>query len=433
MILWLLLLAQDPRAAFDRGDYPTAIRLFEAANQKKPECTNSLYIGLARYRLKQVNEALIAFRTAVQCDPKLAAGYLALGDAYAARGNDGEALTAYLQVLQLQPKEGAALRAAATLYLKAGLHREAQPLLEALVTATPKSVDARTDLGAVLAASGNKSGAEEQFRQALALDANYYPALTGLGNLLARAGESEQALPLLRRAVTARAKGFEGHFLLGSALNRADQFEEARRELELAVTYGGGMEPQVYYQLARALGGLGKAAERRQALAKFSELTKKEKEDSELQRQAARLVDEARGLLQKGDLAGAAQKLELAREAKPGDATLLFRLAGLNFDLGRLDVAREYAQAAISISPTTWLYHFLLGLVEQSASRLADARASLEMATQLNPNEAPAWNALGEVLLAQGNRAAAITPLERAVTLAPGEARFRENLARAKQ
>ncbi len=432
-MIWLfLLLAQDPKAAFDRGDYATAVRLFEAANQRKPECTNSLYIGLARYRLKQTNEALIAFRAALQCDAKLVAAHLALGDAYEARGNDSESLSAYLQVLTLEPKNPAALRAASNLYLKAGLHVKARPLLETLASLAPRP-DAHADLGAVHAASGDQALAAEQFREALKLDPKYFPALTGLGNLLARAGDHQTAVPLLRQAAAVRPKAWEARFLLGSAMNRLDQFAEARTELELATQLGGANEPQVYYQLARAWGGLGKAAERRAALARFSELTKKEKESAELQKQAARLIDEARALLQSGDLAQAAQRLEQAREARPGDATLLFRLAGLNFDLQRFDVAREYAQAAISISPATWLYHYLLGLVEKGANRLNDARISLETAVQLNAAEAPVFNALGEVTLALGDRAAALRHFEKACALAPAEAAFRQNLEAAKQ
>jgi Flp pilus assembly protein TadD len=257
--------------------------------------------------------------------------------------------------------------------------------------------------------------------------------LAGLGNLLARAGDNEGAMLLLRKATEAQPKAYEGHFLLGSALNRLGQFEQARIELEQASKLGGENEPQVFYQLARAWGGLGKAAERKEALAKFSALTKKEKDNTELQRQAAALIDEARTLVQSGDLETAAKRLELAREAKPSDATLLFRLAGLHFDLQHYDVAREYVQAAISISPSTWLYHYLLGLVEQSTKRFADAKASLETAATLEPTEAPVFNALGEVLLEQGARAAAIAAFEKAVKLAPNEANFLANLERAKR
>lgn len=120
-------------------------------------------------------------------------------------------------------------------------------------------------------------------------------------------------------------------------------------------------------------------------------------------------------------------------EARPGDATVLFRLAGLHFDLQRYDTAREYAQAAISISPATWLYHYLLGLVEKDAKRLADARASLETAAKLQDTEAPVFNALGEVLLLQGERQAAIAAFEKAVKLAPDDATIRQNLKSAKE
>lgn len=430
-LLLLLLFAQDPQAAFDRGDYSGAIRLFEAANQRKPECANSLYIGLARYRLRQIKEALISFQTAVQCDPQLVAAHLALGEAYEASRNDSEALSAYRQVLALNPKHMPALRAASNLYLKNDLHGKARVLLETLLELSP-AADTHADLGAVYAANGDRAAAEVQFLQALAAQPNYFPALTGLGNLLARAGDHAAAVPLLRQAVAVRPRAYEGHFLLGAALNRLDQFAEARTQLEQAAQGAGVNEPQVFYQLARAYGGLGRAAERKLALAKFSALTKKEKDDAHRQRQGAQLIDEARTLLQAGNLASAAQRLEQAREARPGDATLLFRLAGLNFDLQRLGAAREYAQAAISISPATWLYHYLLGLVEKSAHRLPDAKASLEVAARLNDSEAPVFNALGEVVLAQGDRPAAIGYFQKACALAPAEAAFRQNLDSAR-
>jgi tetratricopeptide (TPR) repeat protein len=410
-----------------------ALLMAWAMAQTAPECGKSFAAGLKEYQRKDLSQALIAFRAAVQCDPKLVQAYLAIADIYAERGNGGDALAALLQALQVDPTNVLALRAASNLYLMNGLHNKALPLLETLVEADPKSPDAHADLASVYAASGKQEEAQKGFRRALELQPNHFPATAGLGNVLARAGDDAAAMPLLRKAIELQPRAYEGHFLLGSALNRLSQFEEAQAELERATKLGGQNEPQVFYQLARAWGGLGKAAERKAALARFSELTKKEKSNTELQRQANAWIDEARTLLQAGDLKGAAARLELAREAKPGDATVLFRLAGLNFDLQRYDVAREYVQAAISISPTTWLYHYLLGLVERSAGRLADAKASLEVAASLQTTEAPVFNALGEVLLARGDRKGAIVAFEKAVTLAPADATFRQNLELAKQ
>lgn len=397
-----------------------------------PDCEKFFVEGMNAYQRKDPAQALIALRAAVQCDPKMVQAHLVIANLHAERGNGGEALAALLEVLRIEPNNVLALRAGSHLYLRNGLHTKALPLLETLVVTAPTLVDAHADLAGVYAAGGKREAAEKGFRRALELQPHYFPALAGLGNLLARAGDNEAAMPLLRRAVKVLPRAYEGHFLLGSALNRLGQFEEARAELELASTSGGQNEPQVFYQLARAFGGLGKAPERKAALAKFSELTKQEKDNIELQRKATAWIDEARVLLQAGDLESAAARLELAREAKPNDPTLLFRLAGLNFDLQRNDNAREYVQAAISISPATWLYHYLLGLVEQNANRLADARASLEVAAKLQPTEAPVFNALGQVLLAQGERSAAAAAFETAVKLAPADPAFRQNLESAK-
>jgi tetratricopeptide (TPR) repeat protein len=409
-----------------------ALLLAFALIQTAPDCGKHFAAGLQEYQRKDLNKALIAFRTAAQCDPKMAGAYMAIADIYAERGNDGEAIAALLQVLEIEPKNVLALRAAANLYLRNDQHRKALPLLETLAPLTPQSVEVHADLAAVYATKGDHKEAEAEFRRALELQANYFPALAGLGNLLSRAGDDKAAMPLLQKAVQFQPQSYEGHFLLGSTLNRLGQFEEARTELEQASKLGGANDPRIFYQLARALGGLGKGAERRAALARFSELAKKQNVDEELQRKAAAWIDEARELLQAGDLENAAARLELAREVKPGDATLLFRLAGLNFDLQRYDSAREYAQAAISISPSTWLYHYLLGLVERGANRLTDARASLETAARLQSTEAPVFNALGEVLLEQGERRAAIAAFEKAVKLSPNDATFRQNLESAK-
>ena len=411
----------------------SALVLGLAMWQATADCGPSFTAGMEAYQRKDLGQALISLRTAVQCNPQSAAAHLAIGAIHAERGNESEALSAFLQVLQIEPKNIAALRAASSLYLKNGLHTQAQPLLETLVQVDPKSAAAHADLAAVYAAGGRREEAEKEFRLALAVQEGYFPALAGLGNLLARAGDNEGALPLLRKAAQLQPKAYEGHFLLGSALNRMGEFAEAQKELEEASRLGGENEPQVFYQLARAWGGLGNAAERKAALAKFSELTKKEKDDAELQKKAAVLIDEARELLRTGDLEKAAARLELAREAKPGDATLLFRLAGLNFDLQRNDLAREYIQAAISISPATWLYHYLLGLVEQSANHMADAKASLEVAARLQPTEAPVFHSLGQVLLSLEERDAAIAAFETAVKLAPDNAAFRKDLDLSKR
>ena len=110
-----------------------------------------------------------------------------------------------------------------------------------------------------------------------------------------------------------------------------------------------------------------------------------------------------------------------------------FRLASLQYDLQRYDLARNYAQEAITLAPSEWLYHFLLGLVEKESRRWQEARSSLEIAVRLNPSAADAHNALGEAALGQGDPRRAIVCFERAAELDPQQPVYRSNLEAARR
>jgi tetratricopeptide (TPR) repeat protein len=167
-------------------------------------------------------------------------------------------------------------------------------------------------------------------------------------------------------------------------------------------------------------------------LAKFAELTRKSKADTEAQRRSLKLMEDARVLIDSGDLKTAAARLEEARELHSGE-TLLFRLASVNYDLERYDAARTYAEEAISLSPSEWLYHYLLGLIETRSKQWKQARTSLEVAAQLNPPAAEVQNALGQEALGEGDATRAIASFERATELDPKEQAYRTNLESARR
>ena len=431
-LAWCQALEQAKRA-FDAGNYAAAAQLFEKAHRQTPRCEILLYIGLARYRLRQVDPALISFRRAAECDPKLTSANVALGEAYLEKGNEAEALSAFTRALGVDGRDGAALRGAAHIYLLNQVNEKAVPLLAVLAELEPNDPAVRVDLGAAYAATGNREGAEAQFQEALRLKPNHASALVGLSNMHLKNGEEGRAIALLRKAAEVAPKAYEPRFLLGSAYNRLGRYQEALVELQAAARLGGADSSEVHYHLARAYGGLGRADERRSALARFAEITRRSKQDLERQRAALRLVERAKSAVETGDLGTAIAALEEAREARPADAHLLFRLAGLHFDLQRLDAARAYAQEAISLSPSAWPYRFLLGLVEKNSGRWKEARVELETAARLNPSAAEVHNALGQLALEENDRRAAIACFQRAVELDPKEAAYRLNLDAARR
>jgi len=379
--------------AFDAGKYGEAASLFEKAHQESPGCESLFGLGMARYRLQQVDAALIAFQSAVQCDPKQVLAQLALAEALAQKGNLNEALAAYTRVLKLEPANTAALQGAATIYLRGKSHNQAVEVLEKLVRVTPSDPQAHADLGAEYVAVGNPDGAELQFQEALRLKPNHPSALLGLANIHLRKGEEAQAIALLQTVVTMVPNAFQPRFLLGSAYNRLGRYPEALAELQHAQRLGAN-DSELYYHLARAYGGLGRTAERAQALAQFTALTSQAKEDTEARRRTLKLVEEAKALVDSGDLNAAVARLEEARELRPPDDQLLFRLASVHYDLHHDAVARSYVEEAISLSPSEWIYHYLLGLIETRSRRWAQAQSSLGTALRLNPSSADVQSAL---------------------------------------
>jgi tetratricopeptide (TPR) repeat protein len=418
---------EQAKRAFDRGDYPAALALFEQARGTSPSCELSFYIGITHYRLNQPGEALIAFRSAVECDPKLIDAHLAMAAVYSERRNDAEALRGYERVLALDGRNTAALSGAANIFLKNNANDKATGLLERLVAVAPNDADAHADLGAALAASGDREKAQRQFEAALRLQPKHASALVGLGNLKLKNGEEERAIELLRAAGEAAPRAFEPRFLLGSAYNRLGRFVDASAELEAAVRLGAD-ESEVYYHLARAYGGLGRTEDRARALARFAELTRKQKEDTEAQRRAMRLLEQAKTLVAAGDLQTAAARLEEARELRPSDDRILFRLASLEYDLKRYDRAEAYTQEALALAPSEWLNHYLAGLVAKASGKWTQARESLETAARLNASAAEVQNALGEVALHEGDRERAVACFRRAVALDVNERAYKLNL-----
>jgi len=420
------------KRAFDAQQYAEAARLFDEARQQDPACEISFYLGITRYRLHQVDPALIAFQEAVKCNPKLTLAYIALGEGYAERGNDGEALAAYERALRLEPENAAALRGAAALYLRAKLNEKAVAALELLVKQETADAQAHADLGAAYFGTSNLEGSEREFEAALKLNPKFAAALLGRANVLLRKGEEEQALKVLRQVVLLSPKAFEPRFVLGSAYNHLDRFGEAATELETAVRLGG-TESEVYYQLARAYGGLGRAKERSAALAKFAKLRQKTNSDTEARRQALKLVEQAKSLVESGDLPRALAQMKQALELCPHDDTIQFRLASLDYDLAHYDEARDAIQEAIALVPSQWIYYLLQGLIEGRSGRLEAARSSLGVAVRLNPSAGDAHNALGEVALRQGDAIAAEASFRKASELDPGQAAYRANLENARK
>ena len=419
---------------FETGNYAKAAQLLESASKEPHACEALFYLGAARYRLKQIDPALIAFQSAVECDPKLVAARVALAEVYGEKRNFDEALKAYKAGLQIDPRNVAALRGAASIYIEREENYDALPLLEKLVAQQKGDATAHADLGAVYAATSNHDGAKAQFQEALRLAPNNASALTGLANLSFKDGNYAEGISLLKKAIEYAPKAFEPRYLLGSAYNRMGNYDEATQRTRGGSEFGAGTAGNLLSTGAR-IRRIGPGSRPPRRACDLRGTFPYAKENAEAKRTVAKLMQEAAGLIDSGDLHGARARMEEAHRLRPADDKTLFRLAGLEYDLQEYATARMYAQAAINIAPSERLYHYLFGLVNRSLGKLPEAHGSFETALRLNPSAAPVHNALGELALQENDPQRAIVSFEKAIELDPQPAAYRTNLdtARAAQ
>jgi tetratricopeptide (TPR) repeat protein len=422
----------DAKTALGAGKFADAVRLLEQEQTASARCEVSFYLGLARYRLRQLDQAIIDLQSASQCDPGNADTRVALAVAYADKGDDNRAVAAFDSAIQLEPDNVEALRAAAMLDLRHERNERAIVKLEKLVAIEPDDAQAHSELGAAYAGAGNLDKAREQFHSALKLRPNNASALMGLGNAYLKTGQPEEALPLLTKAAKAEPKSYEPRFLLASAYNTMERYAEAAAECNEAIRLGG-TDPEVYYHLARAYRGLGQKEDERKSLERFSALRSQSNQDAEMRREAARLINEAKPLVDKGRLPDAIALLEKAYALDQHNPQVLFRLAGLYYDIQQHQTARRYAREAIALTPSEWRYHYLLGLVEKASGKLDAARDSFETTIRLNPSAADPFNQLGNLAMGRNDFTHAIQYFENATRLDPRELAYQLNLDAAQR
>jgi len=113
-----VLLAEDrlssAKKAFTNGDYAGVVRLLEVDPALSRDCESMLLLGLSRYRLDRVDEALVDLQAASACNSKNTNARTALAEAWLRKGDDQRALALFEAVLKEAPENKAALGDAAS-------------------------------------------------------------------------------------------------------------------------------------------------------------------------------------------------------------------------------------------------------------------------------------------------------------------------------
>ena len=224
------------------ADAPTQPAAVGAASEAPAAARAQLNWGLTLYDQGKLDEALAAFRYALELKPDFAEAHNNVGLVRAAQSHLDEAIAAYRRAIALKPafaeahnNLGLALRQLGQMDAAMASCREAARLL-------PELPQAQNNLGSFLQEAGHYEEAIESLTAALRLDPNYAQAHNNMGICYWRLGHYDEAVASYQRAIELAPDMAEAHSNLASVLRDQGKLEEAlshcRRASEINPEYG---------------------------------------------------------------------------------------------------------------------------------------------------------------------------------------------------
>jgi tetratricopeptide (TPR) repeat protein/tRNA A-37 threonylcarbamoyl transferase component Bud32 len=325
--------------------------------------------------------AELAYRRALELDPKLVPSINNLGNILGARGDVAGAEDAYRQALELDPTFVAArCNLGTSLLLKRGKRDEAEAEFRRALAIDPNYAVAHFSLGNVLLHRGDRSGAEVEFRRAIECDPGLAVAHYNLGNTLRERGNLAGAEAEYRRVTELEPKNAAAHTNLGAVLFMRGNSAAAEKALRKAIE----IEPKhvrAHLNLGNLLGDRGDYAG---AEASYRRAIEADPAFPPGHFQLGYV------LIDRGDRAGAAASFRRATELDPGNAAAHDHLGTLLLEEGDFSGAEAAHRRVIELQPGNFGAHDNLAAALLGLGRFDDARAAARRALDLFPPGQPA-------------------------------------------
>lgn len=349
---------------------------------------DSLGRGRAALRARNFDQAEKAFSEAYRQNPSSVEAMLGMAAVSHAQGKAKLARDWMSSAVAMAPGQPAVLQAQARLLVEQGLPAAAEESYRAAIANRPDDAQLKLDLATLYAESLRKPG---------------------------------QAVSLLREVVRLKPEMVEAQLQLGMALSMDGRTEEAGRVLDDALRREPS-NPRVLH--ARALahlkqGQAGKALEL-------------------LDKALAQRKDYAAAVVARGDALQALGRSEQALETyqravamAPGSSLPHALMAQTLAHLKRPAEAEKAYREALRIDPENIrIANNLAVLLANQKTSLDEALSLAKRAADKEPGRGTFFDTLGLVLQARGDTAGARQAFERALTLEPGNAEFRQHLSR---
>jgi predicted O-linked N-acetylglucosamine transferase (SPINDLY family) len=368
------------------------VELIRKAVTIRPQANYYNNLGIALKRLGRLEEAIAAYRAALQCHPDMPEALSNLGNLLCVTGRAAEAIAACLRAVELRPQYAEAhynlgLALDAQSGTPGGGGSGARAAYERALALQPPLGEAHYHLGLIHQVEKHQDKALACFREAVRLRPRMAEAWTEIGVTHEEAGQTAEALQSYRQATAANPGFAPGWNNLGNLLDAAGQPQEAIAAFRQALLAAPDF-PEAWCNLANALAARDPGSE-------------------------------------------AAAAYQKAISLRPDYAAAHNNLGALWRNLGKYPEAIACFEQALRHDPSSIAAMNNLGVALHAMQRYPGAIAVYRRALQLDSQNAELLNNLAAALNMTGDLDDALAASQRAVQLRPNHAGSHNNLANA--
>jgi len=214
-------------------DYITnfATALSSQVSARESLAYSAINRGMTALQNQDFAKAVREFQIASAYKPDMAATQVYLGRTYELMDNTEDAITAYKRAIQIDPANADAVEFLASLYMTEERYPEAQAQLKQLIRLDTADASAVASLGYAYLNNGEIDAAQEQFAKAIRLDPKDASNYFNLGLAYSRRGQFANAIREFETAINLNLKYAAAYSELGFAYLGLDQPEMARIQL----------------------------------------------------------------------------------------------------------------------------------------------------------------------------------------------------------
>ncbi len=332
-----------------------------------------------------------------------------------------EANAVLTEALKASPNSVQLASAMTVVLVKQHRFQDAIILLQHIVEKNPGNQDAEVQLFRLLVLTNHINLARPMGPKLLAQRPHDSEVLYLNGIVERAVGDYPTAKKHLDEAVAIDPNFFNSRYNLGMVLVFLKEWREAKEQLQKAIDLGA-TEPQVHFEMAKALRALGENDRALEEMKQYQQI--KKSEESRLE--AAAISAQADTDLADGKLTEAIGHYREAVEGEPDNPSYKYKLSIALHQAGDLTAEREQLEQAVKVDPMLAGAQNQLGYVLSRGGDAAGAIEHFRLAVQSAPAWSEAWINLAAELAVGAHFAEAREAVAKALALDPANAQAKE-------